>query len=40
MPENQAAKDALNSHEYYKDMLNFDEQLRKISTPIWEEYIT
>jgi len=39
-PENQAAGDALNSNEYYEAMLKFDEQLEKMSSPVWGEYIT
>jgi hypothetical protein len=38
-PENQTAREVLNSIEYYEAMLNFDERLEKVSAQIWEEYI-
>jgi len=36
-PENKAAGDALISDEYYDAMLKFDEQLEKMSSPVWDE---
>lgn len=36
-PENQAAGDALNSCEYYKEMLSFNDKLEILSSPVWEE---
>lgn len=36
-PENQASNKALNSKEYYDAMLKFDEELDKVSSPVWDE---
>lgn len=38
-PENQAAEDALQSTEYYEAMLSFDDQLKKIASPVWDEIL-
>ncbi|MBT3304711.1 hypothetical protein HN592_05485 [Candidatus Woesearchaeota archaeon] len=36
--EDQAATDALNSDEYHADLEQFDEDLKKIEDPYWEEH--
>lgn len=37
MPENQAAKEAMEDLEYHKELINFDEKLKEIEEPYWEE---
>ena len=36
-PENKAAEEAILSENYYQKMLMFDDQLEKISSPLWNE---
>ncbi|GAB4303360.1 MAG: radical SAM protein [Marinilabiliales bacterium] len=37
--ENKEAYEALNSDEYYKAMVEFDNELSKLSKPVWEKII-
>jgi len=34
-PENQEAKEALDSKEYYQKLVNYDKQLEALTLPIW-----
>jgi len=36
-PENQEAKEALDSKEYYQKLVNYDKQLEAITLPIWHK---
>ncbi len=40
-PEDEAAKEAMESEEYHKTLINFDNKLREITEPYWEkEYLS
>jgi len=36
MPQDEAAKEAMNDEEYHKELIKFDEKLKKIEDPYWD----